>query len=92
MGPGTRLVNEETYMSTVLVISSQVIRGYVGGTVSRVALEALGHQVWFAPTVLLSNHSAHPHTARETILPESISAVSCWRLTRTAGFTILKRS
>ena len=59
-------------MSTVLVISSQVIRGYVGGTASRIALEALGHQVWLARTVLLSNHPAHPHVARETILPESI--------------------
>lgn len=60
-------------MATVLVISSHVARGYVGGTATRVALEALGHQAWHIPTVLLSNHPAHTHCAGETVAAAQIS-------------------
>ena len=59
-------------MATVLVISSQVVRGYVGGTATRTVLEALGHQAWHIPTVLLSNHPGHPNVAGEPLPPKKM--------------------
>lgn len=50
-------------MARVLAISSQVARGHVGLSAIVPALERLGHEVWALPTVLLSNHPGHPHSA-----------------------------
>ena len=46
-------------MASVLIISSQVARGYVGGCAQRVVLERLGHQAWLLPTIVLSSHPGH---------------------------------
>lgn len=54
-------------MSTVLCLSSQVARGYVGGSASRIALERLGHECWLLPTVILSNHPGHARFAGEQV-------------------------
>ena len=59
-------------MATVLCISSQVARGYVGGSAQRIALERLGHQVWLLPTIMLSNHPGHAHFTGQTTPPETI--------------------
>jgi pyridoxine kinase len=54
-------------MGTILCISSQTVRGYVGGSAARIALERLGHQVWLLPSVILSNHPGHPLFAGEQV-------------------------
>lgn len=46
-------------MARVLVISSEVVRGYVGGSCARAALQTLGIEAWVLPTVMLSNHPGH---------------------------------
>jgi pyridoxine kinase len=43
-------------MSVILSISSQVVRGAVGNSVTQFVLQRLGHEVWALPTVLFSNH------------------------------------
>lgn len=43
-------------MATILSISSQVVRGAVGNSVTQFVLQRLGHEVWALPTVLFSNH------------------------------------
>jgi len=50
-------------MARVLAISSQVVRGHVGNSAAAFALQRLGHEVWALPTVILSNHPGHAHTA-----------------------------
>jgi len=50
-------------LARVLAISSQVARGHVGLSAIVPALQRLGHDVWALPTVLLSNHPGHRHTA-----------------------------
>lgn len=62
-------------MATVLCLSSQVARGYVGGSATRVALERLGHEVWLVPTVILSNHPGHALFAGEQVPPGRLRAV-----------------
>ena len=54
-------------MSIVLCLSSQVARGYVGGTAARIALERMGHECWMLPTVILSNHPAHSRFSGEQV-------------------------
>jgi len=54
-------------MSTVLCLSSQVARGFVGGSANRIALERMGHDFWLLPTVILSNHPAHTRFAGEQV-------------------------
>ncbi|QGZ35062.1 pyridoxal kinase [Stappia indica] len=49
----TKLMPAAADARDVLVINSQVVRGSVGGRVTLFALERLGHQVWFLPTILL---------------------------------------
>jgi len=46
-------------MGTILAISSQVARGYVGLSAIVPALHALGHEVISLPTIILSNHPGH---------------------------------
>lgn len=69
-GPGAihlSFVATGDIMATVLILSSQVARGYVGGSAARVALEALGHDAWLIPTVILSNHPGYPLFAGEQV-------------------------
>lgn len=54
-------------MSIVLCLSSQVVRGYVGGSAARIALERMGHECWLLPTVVLSNHPGHARFAGEQV-------------------------
>lgn len=62
-------------MSVVLVISSQVVCGYVGGSASRTVLEGLGHRVWLVPTVILSNHPGHADVTGEQVPAERIGSL-----------------
>jgi pyridoxine kinase len=56
-------------MGIVLCLSSQVARGYVGGSAARIALERMGHECWLLPTVILSNHPGHSRFAGEQVPP-----------------------
>ncbi|MEP3278842.1 MAG: bifunctional hydroxymethylpyrimidine kinase/phosphomethylpyrimidine kinase [Stappiaceae bacterium] len=49
---------------SVLVITSQVIRGGIGGRAAVFALERLGNSVWFLPTILLPWHPGHGLASR----------------------------
>lgn len=77
-GPGTihlSFVATGGVMATILILSSQVARGYVGGSAARVALEALGHDAWLIPTVILSNHPGHALFAGEQVPPGRLRAI-----------------
>ena len=43
----------------IISIQSEVIRGYVGNSCARFALQRLGVNAWSLPTVLLSHHPGH---------------------------------
>ncbi len=45
--------------SAVLVATSHVVRGGIGGRAAVFALERLGHRVWSVPTVMLAYHPGH---------------------------------
>ncbi|MTH97823.1 pyridoxal kinase [Roseibium sp. RKSG952] len=49
-------VGETAPKKTVLVITSQVVRGGISGRGLVFSLERLGHTVWFLPTILLPWH------------------------------------
>ncbi|MEM1040033.1 MAG: pyridoxal kinase [Pseudomonadota bacterium] len=49
--------------TSIIVISSHVVRGTVGNRAAAFALETLGHPVWAVPTVTLSWHPGHIPTA-----------------------------
>jgi pyridoxine kinase len=50
-------------MARILAISSQVARGAVGLSVMVPALQRLGHEVIALPSIVLSNHPGHAHSA-----------------------------
>ncbi|HFB2048414.1 MAG: bifunctional hydroxymethylpyrimidine kinase/phosphomethylpyrimidine kinase [Hyphomicrobiaceae bacterium] len=54
-------------MLNIFVISSQVIRGHVGLAAILPAVQALGHEVFALPTIILSNHPGHNHAAGEQV-------------------------
>jgi pyridoxine kinase len=60
-------------MARVLVISSFVAHGHVGLQTIVPALTRLGHEVIQLPTVLLSNHPAHPHCAGSRTPPAQLA-------------------
>lgn len=62
-------------MSIILCLSSQVVRGYVGGAATRIALERMGHECWLLPTVILSNHPGHARFAGEQVPPGRLRAM-----------------
>ncbi|MEL7542245.1 MAG: pyridoxal kinase [Pseudomonadota bacterium] len=64
-------------MSVVLSISSQVVRGSVGNSVTSFALQRLGQTVWQIPTVLFSNHPGLGDVAGRTMPVEEVRAL--WR-------------
>ncbi|GBE43831.1 pyridoxamine kinase [bacterium BMS3Bbin10] len=63
-------------MSIILCLSSQVARGYIGGTAARIALERMGHECWLLPTVILSNHPGHARFAGEQVPPGRLRAMA----------------
>lgn len=48
----------------ILVITSQVVRGGISGRGLIFALERIGHDVWFLPTILLPWHPGHGMATR----------------------------
>ena len=62
-------------MATVLAISSEVVRGYVGNSAARCALQGLGHEHWALPSIILSNHPGHAHSAGAPLPPAQLSGM-----------------
>jgi pyridoxine kinase len=52
---------------TVLSIQSEVVRGHVGNSAARFALQCAGIDVWAVPTVVLSNHPGHGRFRGEVV-------------------------
>jgi len=50
-------------VARILAVSSQVVRGHIGLSAIVPALQALGHEVWPLPTIVLSNHPGHRNAA-----------------------------
>ncbi|NOT41375.1 MAG: pyridoxal kinase PdxY [Alphaproteobacteria bacterium] len=59
----------------VLSIQSEVVRGHVGNSAARFALQRLGLDVWAVPTVLLSNHPGHGRFRGETTSAAAMAAL-----------------
>ncbi|MGI9372956.1 MAG: pyridoxal kinase [Hyphomicrobiales bacterium] len=59
-------------MARLLIISSQVMRGRVGGSLAMPALECLGHEVWALPTVLLSTRPGYGTVEKQTFTPDTM--------------------
>jgi pyridoxine kinase len=57
---------------TVLSIQSEVVRGHVGNSAARFALQCLGLDVWAVPTVVLSNHPGHGKFRGEALSAKTI--------------------
>jgi len=55
---------EQPDPSAVLVVSSQVARGAIGGRAAVFALERLGLPTWFVPTVWMPWHPGHGRSTR----------------------------
>src|SRR5512145_2464535 len=73
-------------MSTILAISSHVVRGTVGLAATVPALQWLGHEVWAVPTVLLARRPGLGRLARHDLPPDDLAAMlaaleadGCWR-------------
>jgi pyridoxine kinase len=56
----------------ILSIQSHVVYGHVGHQASTFPLQRLGHEVWALPTVLYSNHLAHPSFTGRKLEPRLI--------------------
>ncbi len=59
----------------VLSIQSEVVRGHVGNSAARFALQRLGLEVWTVPTVLLSNHPGHGQFRGEATSAAALAAL-----------------
>lgn len=59
----------------VLSIQSEVVRGHVGNSAARFALQRLGLEVWAVPTVLLSNHPGHGQFRGEATRAAAMAAL-----------------
>lgn len=59
----------------VISIQSEVVRGHVGNSCARFALQRLGTNVWSLPTVILSHHPGHGRPEGRTTPPEEISGL-----------------
>jgi pyridoxine kinase len=60
---------------TILSIQSEVVRGHVGNSAARFALQRCGSDVFCLPTVLLSNHPGHGRTAGEATDAAKLSSL-----------------
>ncbi len=59
----------------VLSLQSEVVRGHVGNSAARFALQRLGLDVWAVPTVLLSNHPGYGRFRGETTDAAALGAL-----------------
>lgn len=59
----------------VLSIQSEVVRGHVGNSAARFALQRLGLDVWAVPTALLSNHPGHGRFRGEATAASAMAAL-----------------
>lgn len=59
----------------VISIQSEVIRGHVGNSCARFALQRLGTNVWSLPTVVLSHHPGHGRPEGRTTPPEEMTSL-----------------
>ncbi len=57
----------------VLVVTSHVVSGHVGGRIAVPVLQALGCEAWHLPTVLFSNHPAHGGFSGRPVEPALIA-------------------
>jgi len=71
-------------MSRILILSSFVSYGHVGGTAAGPALQALGHTVTHLPTVVLSNHPGWPYVAGAPVEVAQLDRM--WRALDENGF------
>lgn len=63
-------------MARILIISSLVADGSVGGGLSQFVLQRLGHRVALLPTILLSNSPDQPDKAGQTIAVELLDRMT----------------
>ena len=61
--------------TSVIVISSHVVRGSVGNRAAVFALETLGFPVWAVPTVILPWHPGHSRATRIVSPPEDFASL-----------------
>lgn len=61
--------------SAILSIQSEVVRGHVGNSAARFALQRCGRNVLALPTVLLSNHPGHGRAAGAITEPSRLAAL-----------------
>jgi pyridoxal/pyridoxine/pyridoxamine kinase/predicted RNase H-like nuclease len=59
-------------MAKLLTISSQVMRGRVGGSLTSSVLETLGHEVWALPSIFLSTRPGFGTVRAHAFPPEDI--------------------
>lgn len=59
----------------VISIQSEVVRGHVGNSVARFAMQRLGLDVWSLPTVLLSHHPGHGRPEGRTTEPQELTSL-----------------
>jgi pyridoxine kinase len=59
-------------MARVIALSARAARGHVGLSAIVPALQRLGHDVIALPTVMLSNHLGHAHSAGMPVPPETL--------------------
>lgn len=65
----------KTDATSVIVISSHVVRGSIGNRAAVFALETLGHPVWAVPTVILPWHPGHGQASRIVPEPEQFATL-----------------
>jgi pyridoxine kinase len=63
-------------MADIVIISSQVVYGAVGGTAMVRTLRALGHEPLLLPSVIMSNHPGHGRHERMTIPAGTLNAMA----------------
>lgn len=70
------MIQPEPQKAPLLVITSQVVRGGISGRGLSFALERIGHDVWFLPTVLLPWHPGQGKGTRIVASSEDFSALA----------------
>ncbi|MEM8703871.1 MAG: pyridoxal kinase [Pseudomonadota bacterium] len=70
------MMQPEPQKAPLLVITSQVVRGGISGRGLSFALERIGHDVWFLPTVLLPWHPGQGKGTRIVASSEDFSALA----------------
>lgn len=66
----------EPQKKPILVITSQVVRGGISGRGLIFALERIGHDVWFLPTILLPWHPGHGQGTRIVASSEDFASIA----------------